>query len=435
MLGEKTKSKGITLIALVITIIVMLILVGVTLTVALNGKIFSTAKEAVNRWKEAEVQEKDQIHDFEYMVAGWETSKTVTDAKKSGNPYKETTIITDDYGNPVMIPAGFKIASDSATNVQGGIVIEDVKYENTIGSQFVWIPISNIDGDNNDENNEGTEDGLITLEDGSKVEITLGRYTFDAEGNPTLMQKASNYADETGIELDVIYYELLDTEHSGVQLKTDFARAKDLKGFIESANINHGYYIARFEASNGGLVSSSDGKSYRVPLSIRSTSFETANKSDYGTVGKLFMHMGQKESSSLGKSMYLKNDYVESDLINSYMWDTAIVFIQKMGNINYSNQTRLTAERHNTGDVAVGDVKCNIFDMAGNLLEWTTESSEGEWNYKTVVYEDWSVARGGTWGGTVTKSITCVSDRSISIRGADSSMINLGFRVGLYIKY
>ncbi len=41
-----TSQKGITLIALVITIIVMLILVGVSVTVALNGGLFTTAKEA-----------------------------------------------------------------------------------------------------------------------------------------------------------------------------------------------------------------------------------------------------------------------------------------------------------------------------------------------------------------------------------------------------
>ena len=38
--------RGITLIALVITIIVMLILVGVSVTVALNGGLFSTAQGA-----------------------------------------------------------------------------------------------------------------------------------------------------------------------------------------------------------------------------------------------------------------------------------------------------------------------------------------------------------------------------------------------------
>jgi len=44
-------QKGITLIALVITIIVMLILVGVSVTVALNGGLFATAKDAANETK------------------------------------------------------------------------------------------------------------------------------------------------------------------------------------------------------------------------------------------------------------------------------------------------------------------------------------------------------------------------------------------------
>lgn len=39
------QNKGITLIALIITIIVMLILVGVTVTVAINGGLFKSAKE------------------------------------------------------------------------------------------------------------------------------------------------------------------------------------------------------------------------------------------------------------------------------------------------------------------------------------------------------------------------------------------------------
>ena len=50
--------KGITLIALIITIIVMLILVGVTITVALNGGLFTTAQDAAtNTMAEAEKEQ------------------------------------------------------------------------------------------------------------------------------------------------------------------------------------------------------------------------------------------------------------------------------------------------------------------------------------------------------------------------------------------
>ena len=51
------KQKGITLIALVITIIVMLILVGVTISVSLKGGLFSTAKEATDETQMAKERE------------------------------------------------------------------------------------------------------------------------------------------------------------------------------------------------------------------------------------------------------------------------------------------------------------------------------------------------------------------------------------------
>lgn len=51
------QEKGITLIALVITIIVMLILVGVTITIAVNGGLFDYAKHAATKTNEAKEYE------------------------------------------------------------------------------------------------------------------------------------------------------------------------------------------------------------------------------------------------------------------------------------------------------------------------------------------------------------------------------------------
>ena len=53
-----TSQKGITLIALIITIIVMLILVGVTVSVALNGGLFEKAKDAKEQTEEATTKTK-----------------------------------------------------------------------------------------------------------------------------------------------------------------------------------------------------------------------------------------------------------------------------------------------------------------------------------------------------------------------------------------
>ena len=47
----------------------------------------------------------------------------------------------------------------------------------------------------------------------------------------------------------------------------------------------------------------------------------------------------------------LGNDYVESDLMNSYAWDTAIIFIQTFsGDIDYSKQNRIQTTIATTGN-------------------------------------------------------------------------------------
>ena len=75
----------------------------------------------------------------------------------------------------------------------------------------------------------------------------------------------------------------------------------------------------------------------------------------------------------VSRQMYYGDNYVESDLCNSYAWDTAIVYIQAMGNDNYANKGDGNGTLKNTGET--GDEKCKIFDMSGNLYEWTTEHS------------------------------------------------------------
>ena len=66
---QKLKEKGITLIALVITIIILLILAGVTLNMALSGEgLFSKAKLAVNKYDVASEQEVLQQIIIEYKM-------------------------------------------------------------------------------------------------------------------------------------------------------------------------------------------------------------------------------------------------------------------------------------------------------------------------------------------------------------------------------
>ena len=57
--------KGITLIALVVTIVVLLILAGITINMLFsNGGIFKTAQDAANAWDEASVNEQESLNNL-----------------------------------------------------------------------------------------------------------------------------------------------------------------------------------------------------------------------------------------------------------------------------------------------------------------------------------------------------------------------------------
>ena len=122
--------------------------------------------------------------------------------------------------------------------------------------------------------------------------------------------------------------------------------------------------------------------------------------------------------------MYNGNDKVESDLINSYAWDTAIVFIEKYaaGKSNYANMkgTDFSTAEASTGKS--GDVACNIYDMAANYAEWTTEHANYPYEGKNYYW----VFRGGNYK----YDSDYAAMRGV---GVTESNNNLGFRTVLYL--
>ena len=195
-----SNQTGITLIALVVTIVVLLILAGVSLNAIFseNG-IIKRAKDAQNKMDEATQNDLDSINELNNWIDGKTNGSSggnttggdetptekplITDSSLTSNDRttsESTTVIAKDKkGNQVVVPGGFKISSASGESVQQGIVIEDKD-----GNQFVWVPVSNKNGDGSNK---------IVKDDGSEVEITLGRYTFatSSPGTPAIKQKGS----------------------------------------------------------------------------------------------------------------------------------------------------------------------------------------------------------------------------------------------------
>ena len=143
------------------------------------------------------------------------------------------------------------------------------------------------------------------------------------------------------------------------------------------------------------------------------------------TTGRLWNFITQPQAAIVSQNMYKNDKYVESDLINSYAWDTAIVYIQAMGNTNYANancDTNGNTTLKNTGET--GDKVCNIFDMSGNTGEWTTEYSTYELDDRAYPY----IRRGGYYVYwpyfTSTRAIVNES----------GNLANFSFRMLVYVK-
>lgn len=321
----------------------------------------------------------------------------------------------DSKGNKVVVPGGFKIAEDSGSSVKEGIVVED-----SIGNQFVWIPVSNI-------NHDGSNKIKIDDKDEVGTEITLGRYTFSTSspGTETLVQYANTYNTVTTAQSQHEgQYQELPTARESTSASTN-TTAKDLKGFVESVERNHGYFIARYEASygSGSEFGIGENDSYYKPASKKTTAFNTGSM-NY-VAGTLWNGVTQPNAAKAGRQMYYGNSYLESDLINSYMWDTAIIYIQAMGNANYANaNSGSDTSLKNTGET--GDEKCHIFDMAFNVHEWTTEFC----TYSSGSYYMPCVERGTARKSGYSYRYTAGRD----FARMSWSSNGIGFRVGLWLK-
>ena len=384
---KKTKRQnGITLVALVITIIILLILATISIQSLTNTGLFAKAQEAREKTRNAEENQARTLNEYEDELNKYISGnvkipiKKVTDNIGSVLSTTDNTELEDAYGNKIVVPAGFKIVSNSDTNnattVDKGIVIEDATSAATAGSQFVWIPVGKIYTD-------------IAKTDANAKTIELGRYEFDSNGNKSAY--SGSYVEE-------------DKGDTNTTLKNyGNTIAKNITNFKNSVTTNGGYYIGRYEART------STARTAKEDALTQITEKET---------NQIYNYVTQIQAAQLAQNMYNSSKFT-SDLINSYAWDTAIIFIQKCTTqTNYANQTSL-----NTGSLAqigtTADKQCNIFDMASNLREWSTESSS---NYGAPC-----VMRGGRyyWSGIGTGARGSV--------GTSTSQVDIGFRPILYI--
>ena len=322
-------KKGITLVALVITIIILLILAGISISTLTNTGIFEKAKDAKEKSEAEEKQQSETLDSYEK-----ELNKYTSDnlEENIGVKFEKNTELHDKNGAKIIVPAGFKVVNTDDLTVEKGIVVEDSK-----GNQYVWIPCT-------------TED--------SKSQLQFKRTEWDVEDDGGT--KASK--DELTLTCPENYSD------NGLTYAVVNEIVAQVKAEKDSVRRNGGYYIGRYEVGdeNGTAVIKAD----KTPMSniIWSTAYSKAKGIGGGP----------------GATTYL---------CSSYAWDTAINFIQNNGYPNYA-KAREDSYNENWKDKNVEDLKgniikaankaerlltgkttpkCNIYDMGGNVSEFTTE--------------------------------------------------------------
>ena len=325
----ENKTLGITLVALVITIVILLILAGISISTLTNTGIFQKAKDAKEKSEAVEKQQSETLDSYEK-----ELNKYTSDnlEENIGVKFEKNTELHDKNGAKIIVPAGFKVVNTDDLTIEKGIVVEDSK-----GNQYVWIPCT-------------TED--------SKSQLQFKRTEWDVEDDGGT--KASK--DELTLTCPENYSD------NGLTYAVVNEIVAQIKAEKESVSKNGGYYIGRYEVGdeNGTAVIKTD----KTPMAniIWSTAYSKAKGIGGGT----------------GATTYL---------CSSYAWDTAINFIQNNGFPNYA-KAREDSYNENWVDKNIKDSKgniikkankaeilstgkttpkSNIYDMGGNVAEFTTE--------------------------------------------------------------
>ena len=376
------EMQGITLVALVVTIVVLLILAGVSINTVLGDDgIIKKAKEETEKTTAA--QEKEMI---ERNLLEQELENSLATPTPKPQP-------TDG----VKIPAGFYYVGGTKTS---GIVISDNvndkdKYKNKavvgtdlLGNQYVWIPCT-------------------TDNTSSDLQYTRTEWGVEVDGNSRAIKDELTLTDAS------VTYSDADTAN-GINADVSKEIVAQIKAEKASVAQYGGYYIGRYEV--GRNSDTAVVKYNQTPYA--SITWSTA----YGLAKKI-----------------ITNSEVNSYLCSSYAWDTTVNFIQNNSTAkNYSTSIEGfngnwnpqevkdpsgnvikpagTSQQLNTG---LTTQFCNIFDIGGNEAEFTTELNPGT--------SETAVLRGGYDGDCGPAGLRWDI-------GSGHAGIGCGFRATLFLK-
>ena len=394
------KENGITLVALIITIVVMLILVAVSINILVNSNLIGHAEKTGDAYAGAIKNEEKlgndgiTINDKEYASIDDYIESRKPLPEGAGKKFTETKEYTDGTKTAV-IPGGFTVSGiRNETRIDGGLVIylipddelENVKWdgtEKTKYDQFVWVPVTNVNKmfmcqskTANTECNIELVNGKPTCTNhsnstnmaGRLYETSVGGDSFNSSltiqtynANDGLREPAivTGKADGTGTK-----YDGSSNNNIGLTLST---LQEEYNSAVKKVIESKGFWIGRYETS--GMNSSNDDIAVNI----------VAEKGENDGINNLNWYRMYKQQQNYVGKKNLDTSKIQSTMVFGAAYDQTMIF---------ANCATETTPKKDISTVITGNVETdcykNIYDLCGNLYEWTTE----------VVYNFSRVSRG-----------------------------------------
>ncbi len=347
-------NKGITLIALVVTIIVLLILAGVSINM-LTGQngILNRAQEAKEQTETSQADENNKLQGYENIINSYANNLPTGEGTM---PYLPNDTFSYKEGD-----------------LSSGLVIKDAN-----NNEYVWVEVSTTIYDNTEYNSNGANKPRNS-EDYTNIEACLKAYTIDYNN--------SNYSDTNPIFLIQYQYMLksvyenggfwIGRYEAGIEGDTPKTEHNDIKASDKAVVKQNMYpysYVTRDEAQelakrmNYENCTSSliFGLQWNLVLKYIENKNATAQSNLTSTSTSIGNYYNSEFVLNRGKFAQY-NDLSKWYMYNSEDKTDLITKCRKIQQSSYEKTILLT-----TGATDASSLQ-KIYDIAGNVGEWTLE--------------------------------------------------------------